>query len=312
MPWKQGYTISDEISISDGNISWPGGNRLGVGITVDLSVASGPAGITKADIAYAPAYFAAHEGLDGILNLLARFGLKATFAVPAVIARAYPQRLRAIQAAGHEIAAEGVKHEDVSALAPEDEAARIDLATRILSDVMGQRPLGWFSLPRQNDPYAGGSISPNTMALLQQAGYLYMGNSTADDAPHYWVTDFAARSALPVLPYYYHFDDQWFLLFPKKGTGLEHSDVIQRNWRAEFDAQYRRGRWFHMVLHPQGSGWAHRLLGLERFFQHMAGHRGIWSATGTEAIRHWTSLFPPETHLRLQPSIWQDHEGSLS
>ena len=49
----------------------------------------------------------------------------------------------------------------------------------------------------------------------------YMGNGLADDIPHYWVTDFAARRAILAMPYYYHYDDTWFLLFPRKGTGLE-------------------------------------------------------------------------------------------
>ena len=45
-------------------------------------------------------------------------------------------------------------------------------------------------------------------------------------------------------------------MFPRKGTGLEHPDTLLRNWRAEFDAQYKRGRYFHMTLHPA----AHRLV----------------------------------------------------
>ena len=93
------------------------------------------------------------------------------------------------------------------------------------------------------------------MDLLIEAGYAYMGNGLADDIPHYWVADFASRRAILTLPYYYHFDDQFFLLFPGKGTGLENSDMLFRNWRAELDAQYKRGRHFAMALHPH----AHRL-----------------------------------------------------
>jgi len=115
------------------------------------------------------------------------------------------------------------------------------------------------------------------MDLLIDAGYEYMGNGLADDLPHYWVTDFASRRALLTLPYYYHFDDQWFLLFPRRGTGLEHADDLFRNWRAEFNAQYKRGRQFSMVLHPGMVGWAHRRQLLEDFLaqvkkEHVANH----------------------------------------
>src|SRR5215207_4891415 len=120
MPWKGGYTISDERSLLDAELRWPGGARCCVGVTVDLSVAPGPEGIRAADLATPTAHFALHEGLE--------------------------------------------------------EAA-------------GRRPSGWFSLPRQGDAFAGGSVSPHTMDLLIEAGFAYFGNGLADDIPHWWVTD---------------------------------------------------------------------------------------------------------------------------
>ncbi len=221
MPWKQGYTISDEVGLRDAEIRWPDGNRCCMTVVVDLSVARGPEGICAADLMHPDAYFAAHDGLDQVLAVLRRFGIKATFAAPAVIAQLRAERLRALMAEGHEIAGNGLKHEDVSALDAAEEKARLDLATEILTRTIGHRPTGWFCLPRQDDPFAGGTISPHTIDLLIDAGYQYMGNGLADDVPHYWVTDFAARRAILTLPYYYHFDDQWFLSFPRKGTGLD-------------------------------------------------------------------------------------------
>jgi peptidoglycan/xylan/chitin deacetylase (PgdA/CDA1 family) len=312
MPWKQGYTISDERSLEDNTISWPDGNRLGMRITVDLSVASGPAGIAEADLATPRAYFGAHDGLEQVLAVLRRCGLRATFAVPAVLARIYPQRIRALAAEGHEIAAHGLLHEDVSFLSREDEQARIVLATDMLAELLGERPRGWFSLPRQGDPFAGGTISAHTIDLLIESGYAYLGNGLADDIPHWWVSDFASRRALLTLPYYYHYDDQFFLMFPSKGTGLEHADSLARNWHAEFAAQYRRGRHFHMTLHPYAIGWAHRAHLLSEFLAHVQGFPGVWCATGADCARYWASAYPAETHLRLEPSVWQDHAGSLS
>src|SRR5207247_8007798 len=109
-------TISDERSLADGDIRWPEGKRCAVHIVVDLSVASGREGVTASDIESAPAQFGADEGLDLVLAALGRHGLKATFAVPAVTAEAYPARIKALIAHGHEVAAHGLMHEDVSAL----------------------------------------------------------------------------------------------------------------------------------------------------------------------------------------------------
>src|SRR6266446_449708 len=312
MPWKERYTISDEKSLADDQIRWLGDARCCVGITVDLSVAAGPDGIRAADLTTSEAEFGANQGLSALLAVLRRYDLKATFAVPAVLAHIYADRVRAVVTEGHEIAAHGFKHEDVSGLEREDERGRIARATEILAEIGGRRPAGWFSLPRQGDPFAGGTISPNTMDLLLEAGYAYMGNGPADDIPHYWVTDFASRRALLTLPYYYHFDDQFFLMFPRKGTGLEHPDALLRNWRGEFAAQYKRGRYFHITLHPQHIGWSNRLQMLDEFLTELREYPSLWNPTAAECARYWLETYPAGTHLHLEPSIWQDYPGSFS
>src|SRR5262245_2710867 len=100
MPWKDGYTISDERSLDDSDVRWPDGKRCAVHIVVDLSFAGGPEGISARDIRSGTAQFGAREGLELVLAALARHGLKATFAVPAVMARIDPARTRSLIAAG--------------------------------------------------------------------------------------------------------------------------------------------------------------------------------------------------------------------
>jgi len=312
MPWKDRYTVSDEIGLKDNELHWPDDKRMACHVTVALTVASGPEGITAADIGSSAGRFGLDEGLELLMETLGRHGIRATVAVPAVVAEMLPEQVCAVAAAGHEIACLGLRHEDTSRTARDEEAARISLATDILARVVGKRPIGWYALSRQKDRYAGGATSTNTVDLLREAGFRWLGNGMADDIPYYTVTDFASRRAFLTLPYYYHLDDQYFSLFPVAGTGLESSDMLARNWRAEFDAQYRRGRFFSMVLHPQHSGWCNRLELLERFLAHMMDRPGVWMATGSEIAAHWDAHFPASTHLKLEPSIWRDYEGSLS
>ncbi len=312
MPWKDRYTIADERGIADADISWPDGNTCCLTMTVDLSPVCGPAGITPADLGTPESYYGLHGGLDALRAVLSRHRLRATFAVPAAIADLFPALLRALVADGHEIAAHGLLHEDVSALPPDEERARLDRTTACIEAAVGQRPLGWYSLPRAGDKFAVGAISPNTMTLLGECGYLYMGNSPADDVPHYWVTDPHGPRAILAMPYYYHFDDQFFLLFPAKGTGLENADALDRNWRAELMAQYKRGRAFGMTLHPHAIAWPNRLQRLDEFLDHAGRMPRLWNATALECARHWHQTYPPETALRLEASIWRDHDDSLS
>jgi len=142
MPWKERYTISDEKSLADDAIRWPQGARCCVGVTVDLSLAAGPDGIRAADLKTPEAEFGANQGLSALLAVLKRYDLKATFAVPAVLAHIHADLIRALAAEGHEIAAHGFKHEDVSALDRDDEGARIVRATEIIGEVTGRRPAG--------------------------------------------------------------------------------------------------------------------------------------------------------------------------
>jgi peptidoglycan/xylan/chitin deacetylase (PgdA/CDA1 family) len=312
MPWKERYTVCDEVSLKDHELKWPSGNRMAVHITVALSPASGPEGITAADMESSLGRFAMGEGLDLLVAVLARHKLLTTFAVPALMAEIMPDGLRTVAEAGHEIAAMGLRHEDTSAMPREEEAARVAVATEKLERIFGKRPSGWYALSRQKDRYAGGATSPHTLDLLREAGYGWFGHGMADDIPYYTVTDFARRRVLLTLPYYYHLDDQYFCLFPVAGTGLENADMLARNWRGEFDAQYKRGRFFSMVLHPQHVGFGHRLELLDRFLAHITSRPGVWVATGSQIAAHWERQFPAQTHLKLEPEIWRDYEGSLS
>jgi peptidoglycan/xylan/chitin deacetylase (PgdA/CDA1 family) len=314
MPWKDGYTTSDEKSLADHDVHWPEGTQCACVLVVDLSIASGPAGITPADLTTAASQFGIQVGLPSLLKVLQRFGMTATFAVPAAIGELYPAPVQAILEHGHEVAAHGFKHEDVSQLDTDQERERIEATTASLIRVTGQRPVGWYSLPRQRDPFAVGTISPHTIDLLLDAGYAYMGNGLADDIPYYWVTDVQTPRTLLTLPYYYHFDDQFFLMFPPPGlgSGLENPKPFLTNCRLEFEAQYKRGRYFSMVLHPHIIGFGHRMRLLETFLCHLQDFPGLWNPTAAQCAHYWHAHYPAKTTLHLEPSIWQDYPGSLS
>jgi len=135
MPWKQGYTVSDERSLADSDIRWPDGARCCVAVTVDLSVASAAEGVTATDLATPEALFGVNQGLTALREILRRHGVRATFAVPAVIAHVHGDLVRSLAAEGHEIAAHGFRHEDVSGLGRDEEQRRIARTTEIVAEV---------------------------------------------------------------------------------------------------------------------------------------------------------------------------------
>jgi peptidoglycan/xylan/chitin deacetylase (PgdA/CDA1 family) len=217
MPWKDRYTTSDERTLD--RLEWPDGAPCALVITVDLSPACGPDGIRPKELAAEDTEYGMHVGIGRLLDAFDRCRVTATFATPAIIAETWPERLREIVTRGHEIAAHGERREDPSRLARADEQQLIARTTDALAKLAGARPQGWYSLPGPGDRYAGGRVSPHTIDLLIDAGYDYFGNGLADDIPYYWVTDFATRRSLLAMPYYPHFDDQFFLMFPARDPG---------------------------------------------------------------------------------------------
>jgi peptidoglycan/xylan/chitin deacetylase (PgdA/CDA1 family) len=314
MPWKDGYTTSDEKSLADHEVKWPDSNQCACVFVVDLSLANGPQGITAADLGSAAAQFGMQVGISSILDIFQRFNMTATFAVPAVMADIYPDMIQRIVDHEHEIAALGFKHEDVSQLDKEEERERLAAATDILSQVSGQRPAGFYTLPRQRDPFAVGAISSNTMSLLIDAGYIYMGNGLADDIPYYWVTDADTSRCILTLPYSYHFNDQYFLMYPPPGlgSGLENPKPFLTNCKLEFDAQYKRGRYFSMTLHPYIIAFGHRMRILETVLSHIRDLPAVWNPTAAQCAAYWQAQYPASSTLHLEPSIWQDYPNSLS
>lgn len=312
MPWKEFYTTSDEIGLRDSAMRWPEGQQMALGLTVNLNPAGAGKGITAKDLAYPTWHYGLHEGLDRFLALFADLEIQATFATPAVIAESYPDVIDRILTAGHEIAAQGLYGEDPGLLDAGVEAAHMDRATEVLTRVTGSAPQGWFALSRPDDRAATGCATDDTIALLKARGYAYFGNGLADDAPYYWVSNAETRESLLALPYYYHFDDTFFLMFPREGTGLERPQALLNNWRAEFRAQYRRGRYFNLCVSPARSGWGHRFDNLATALREAMAHPGVWAATGSQIAAHWQSAHPAETVLKLAPSIWRDYADSLS
>jgi hypothetical protein len=67
-----------------------------------------------------------------------------------------------------------------------------------------------------------------------------------------------------------------------------------------------------MTLHPGLIGWGEGLGLLEDTLVAMREGDAVWTPTGLACARWWTARYPAATTLRLEPSIWRDHPGSLS
>jgi Polysaccharide deacetylase len=109
-------------------------------------------------------HFTVVDVLPRLLDLLATRKVRATFFVEGLNAEMYPQALRAIVAAGHEVAVHAWRHEEWAALDAESEVALLARATEAMRRI-GIQPAG-FRPP-------GGGLTERTLRLLGERGYSY-------------------------------------------------------------------------------------------------------------------------------------------
>ena len=132
------------------------------------------------------------EALPRVLDALDEAGLRATFFVEGLNTELYPDTLRELDAAGHEVACHGWRHERWSVLDPATERDRLQRS------VAGMRALGLD--PRGFRP-PGGELTPATPALLRELGFTYC--SPADGV---------RTGGIPALPFRWELLDAYHYL----------------------------------------------------------------------------------------------------
>ncbi|MCC6741325.1 MAG: polysaccharide deacetylase family protein [Planctomycetia bacterium] len=108
------------------------------------------------------------EGVDRLLELCGRRGVKATWFTLGSVAELMPAELRAIAGAGHEVASHGYGHDDVDLLGAEGFAADLAKAEGLIEGACGAKPRGYRS-PK----WSAGRAGAWYFDALRQRGYAY-------------------------------------------------------------------------------------------------------------------------------------------
>lgn len=124
------------------------------------------------------------RNVDCILKLLHDAGASATFFTLGWIAERYPELVRTIRDAGHEIASHGYAHERASEQEPDAFLADIRLAKSILEDITGEEVLGYRA-----PSFSVGDVNPWAFDCIAEAGYRYSSSVYPIRHDHYGVPD---------------------------------------------------------------------------------------------------------------------------
>jgi peptidoglycan-N-acetylglucosamine deacetylase len=237
--------------------------------------------------------FAGEVGVPRLLQLFDRFGIKSSFFIPGHSIESFPDEIKAVAAAGHEIGLHGYSHENPIDMSPEQEEAVLDKSIELTAQVSGKRPSGYVA------PWW--EFSPVSNELLLKKGIKYDHSLMhKDHEPYYvrvgdswtkidyskpaseWMKPFVrgTESDLITIPASWYLDDLPPMLFIKKSAnshGFVNPRDIEELWRDQFDWVYREYDYavFPMTLHPDVSGRPQVLLMLERLYAHMRRHPGV-------------------------------------
>ena len=120
------------------------------------------------------------RNVDRLLELLQGHGAQATFFTLGWIAERYPQLVRRIVAAGHELASHGYGHLRASEQSREEFRADIDRARKLLQDI-GQVPVNGYRAPS----FSIGAGNLWAFDELAAAGYRYSSSVYPIAHDHY-------------------------------------------------------------------------------------------------------------------------------
>jgi len=203
------------------------------------------------------------------------------YGVATALARS-PAQVEAMQQADWEIASHGLKWIDYKDHRPEDEAADMDAAIALHTQVTGTPPQGWYT----------GRCSENTVALAAARGFDWISDTYDDDLP-YWA-HIEGRDQL-IIPYTLDCNDMRFAT----PQGFNAGDQFYTYLRDSFDALYAEGvagkpAMMSIGLHCRLIGRPGRVQALRRFIDYVQGHEGVWCARRADIAAHWAAVHPPK------------------
>jgi peptidoglycan/xylan/chitin deacetylase (PgdA/CDA1 family) len=237
---------------------------FGVTLSFDLDAEPGlacralPGGTEERLSLRSDARFALTRGLPRVLARLERYAISATFYVPGVLARTAPDSVRAIAAAGHELAHHGYEHLPSHALDDAAQRHEIEAGLAALEQLTGRRPVGYRS--------PAWELTPVTLALLAERGFAYDSSLMGDDRPY------RLDDGLVELPVHWSLDDVPYFAY---GPGIPHAPLadaraVARAWVAEHDLARADDRHLTYTMHPEVIGRGHRIGVLDRLLAHLA------------------------------------------
>jgi peptidoglycan/xylan/chitin deacetylase (PgdA/CDA1 family) len=235
-----------------------------------------------------------------ILALLQKYDVRSTWFVPGFTLETYPAQCERVFAAGHEIGSHGWTHLPPHEMPREQEEEELVRTNEQIRKLTGRTARGYRS--------PSWDLSPNSVELLLEHGFLYDSSMMGDDYTPYRARRgdvvelgkplaFGPRTRLIEMPVSWTLDDFPHFEFLRMKTqlmpGLQNASGVLENWIDDYVYLRDNFDWgvITYTLHPYVIGRGHRMIMLEKLLRTIA-QGGAQFVTMEEAAREYDGRAP--------------------
>ncbi|EAI6464900.1 polysaccharide deacetylase [Campylobacter coli] len=254
--------------------------------------------------------FAGEVGIPRLLKLFKKYNIPATWFAPGHSIETFPEQMKMIVDAGHEIGTHGYSHENPIAMSAKQEEDVLLKSIELIEKISGKKPSGYVA------PWW--EFSNITNELLLKHGIKYDHSLMHNDFTPYYVRvgdkwtkiDYSKdakewmkplvrgqETDLIEIPANWYLDDLPPMMFIKKSPnsfGFVSPRNIGQMWIDQFDWVYREMDYaiFPMTIHPDVSARPQVLLMHERIIEHINKHEGVKWVNLNDMADDFSKRFP--------------------
>lgn len=262
---------------------WPGTNRSAQVITVmfeaeQAMLAADPT-VAGREKTLSTGMYGVNRGVHRLLDVFNQHEVTASWFVPAVNLRRYPELIASIVEAGHELGNCGVDCQNISGLSLVEQLDLVRTAQRTFAEYTNVLPTGFRG--------ARGEAHPDLGRALSQDGFTWSSQLRGEDLP------FLEREGLVDLARNYALDDAAYFAFnldppiPAGSPRIAPITDVFANWSIELDAHQEEGLCPVLELHPEIIGTPARASMLSELLGIIRSRGDVWIATGRTVTSWW-------------------------
>jgi allantoinase len=264
-------------------VSWPNGELMACTFRVAYEAFHGSGKfkyekdikVNQASLSHA--WYGGKVGIWRLMELFDRYDISASINLNGLAIEMWPETIKALHQAGHEIASHQTTNTvKLTKLNEDEERAEIRACTKMIEDAVGVRPIGWGS--------AGNMHTENTVRILAEEGYKYFGDPFDDDVPYVVSVKNRRMVIIPKLNYANDFR-AW-------SGGLGNGATFVKGFVEAFDFLYKealsgRPSYIDVITHAELGGRPNMAAAVEEMIQYIKKFGSqVWIANRRDITDH--------------------------